>query len=283
MLALTRIWQPNARARALVAVCLILMAKHQYFSFETTEDHLSDGVNDAWVVTAQSIARANSDISPYLLPNEYICGTIGVFLGLTIPPFAIMRKSRRSKPMFASLHFGRGDAAPNDAIPERCWGSDPKTCTGIMLFDILVANSDRHSGNIKVDNPIEPKQIRVFDHDRALLGIEQNDGHRQVFRRLKELKNRLGISKGSKSGGNECCFLPVANTSQYFAHWLNRINQIPDWFIDDTCKSAVGLGITSRVANAAAEFLKYRKANEGSIIDRHRDCFPNIRDWGLIT
>src|SRR3990170_1752400 len=59
---------------------------------------------------------------------------------------------------------------PDDVVPHRCCAALPQICSGILLFDLLVANSDRHVGNLKVDDPDNPLEIDVFDHDRALFG-----------------------------------------------------------------------------------------------------------------
>lgn len=38
---------------------------------------------------AQAWHRGKSERSPYAVPNEYICGELGRFLRLPVPPFAI--------------------------------------------------------------------------------------------------------------------------------------------------------------------------------------------------
>jgi hypothetical protein len=251
----------------------------QWFTFVSRRDHLSQGVNDAWIVTSQSFGRTNTDNSPYLIPNELICGNIASFLRLPIPPFALMRGKGRRNKMFASLRFGSEDAPPNDVQPSACVRCNPRLSTGILLLDVLIANSDRHPGNLKVDDPFQPKEICVFDHDRALFGAERG----RARKRLEDLSDRLGITGGSATGEQRHCFLDVINRKDHFREWIERIGQIPDWFIEETCSETIGLGVTKTLADAASDFLKHRKIRVGNLIDNNRSEFPSIRDWGLLT
>src|SRR4051812_34247422 len=123
-----------------------------WFAFTARASHPSSGVNDAWILTSQSVARENSDNSPYLIPNEWISGRIAEFLCLPVPPFALMRRYPRHRGMFASLRFGIGDLPPDDFRPAVFARQHPRLTTGILLFDALIANEDRHAGNISVDN-----------------------------------------------------------------------------------------------------------------------------------
>jgi hypothetical protein len=254
------------------------MLPKQWFAFVSKRNHLG-GVNDAWIVTSESIARGNSDVSPYLIPNEWICGNLAWFLRLPIPPFALVRKSSTQKGMFASLKFGTSDSTPDDARPERCVQSLPDLCTGILLFDVLVANGDRHVGNIKVDDPFQPSLMHVFDHDRALLGCVAKGGRR----RLGHMLTRMGILGGSGSFGGEQrhCFIDELNTAAHFGKWLERIRQIPDWFVGEICRQVRGLGVTQLEAEAAMSFLRHRKTQIRSLVTSNKAAFSGVRNWGL--
>lgn len=255
-----------------------MQGKRKWFPFAARESHPSEGVNDAWWLTHKSLGRENSDVSPYLIPNEWICANIGMFLRLPIPPFALMREGPGHKGMFASLKFGAGDVPPNDADPSICVTKMPDLCSGVLLFDILIANADRHRGNIKVDDPLNPKELDVFDHDRALFGVEPNQGSQ----RLDRLTDRLGVSAGTQTGETRHCFLDELRTNKYFHKWLQRIATLPDWFLDDICRDIVGLGATREEADSALMFLKHRKRQLARIVQRHREKFTSITPWGLL-
>jgi hypothetical protein len=249
--------------------------KKRWFAFVSRQPR-GGATNEAWDVTTISIGRENSATSPYLIPNEWICGNIANVLRLTLPPFALLRQTKYRKGMFGSLSFS-GESTPSDARPEVCVRRWPDICTGILLFDILVANSDRHAGNLKVDDPYDPKEIHVFDHDRALFGIEANHGKA----RLWSLMKRLGVSGGSQSSGNAHCFLDLISTSAHFGPWLSRISQVPDFFVESICREVVGIGINAAAADAAIRFLNYRKRELARIILANKSEFPSINDWGL--
>jgi hypothetical protein len=179
--------------------------------------------------------------------------------------------------MFASLKFSSSDMPPADIRPDVCFANEADICTGILLFDILIANNDRHPRNIRVDNPAVPRKIHIFDHDQALVGAIRGQG----TRRLRELKDRLAITGQPPTNGNRHCFLDVVNTSRYFAEWCRRIDGIPDWFIDGVCAEAAQLGIGIRLSRTVGEFLKHRKRELDKIVRQFQSEFRSIQDWGL--
>ena len=121
---------------------------------------------------------------------------------MPIPPFALLRKGGE-KGLFASLNFGN-ESVPDDADPHECVKADLELCTGVLLFDSLIANSDRHVGNIKVDRPTRPSEMFIFDHDHALFGVMPGGDE---LKRLVKLKDRLAITGQQPTGGNTHCFL----------------------------------------------------------------------------
>jgi hypothetical protein len=248
-----------------------------WFGFRTRTVFAGRATNDAWVLTTESVGRENSDESPYLIPNEWICGQLAQFLRLPVPPFALMRRNSTRKGMFASLRFGVGDTPPNDTRPQVLVQRHPRLCAGILLFDVLVANEDRHTGNISVDDPVEPREVRIFDHDRAIFGCFRNYGPQ----RLRNLQVRLGVSGGSGTGGCRHCLLDAITTDANFVEWYGRIADIPDWFINEICDEVRGLGAKKACAEAACRFLKRRKRELPELIRNHRNEFPSVRQWGV--
>jgi len=247
-----------------------------WYAFTAQERFGNPGVNDAWVLTSQSIGKENSPESPYLLANEWICGRIAQFLCLPIPPFAMMRRPGM-RGMFASLRFGKGDQPPSDCDPEILARAQPRISTGIVLFDALIANSDRHVGNLYVDRPSRPRRVIIFDHDRAMFGSFDRYG----IRRLTEMRDRLAMSGGSRSGGWRHCLMDYLETSEHFSEWIDRIAQVPEWFIRHTCGELNGLNIEPEELEAAIDFLIYRRDRMWLIVNENRDEFPRISSWGL--
>ena len=130
------------------------MSRTQY-AIRSKQPNLMGGVNDSWIVTSDFIGKTNTDNSPYLIANEFIAASLAQYLRLPVPPFGLMKEPGRHKGhkmMFASLRFTRTDAMPDDFEPDICCLKLPFLCTGILLFDALIANADRHRGNIQCDS-----------------------------------------------------------------------------------------------------------------------------------
>jgi hypothetical protein len=237
------------------------------------------GVSGSWQASISAVAKCNGPNAPYCVPNELISTEIGRILRLPIPPCGIIKAPNTATPFwFASLDFNlTGNALP-PLDPLACFTDLPDLSTGLLLFDSLILNCDRHRGNLAMDKSIRPVQMNIFDHSHALFGFEPGAGSR----RLTDLKNRLGISGGPHTMGNRHCLLDVISADDHFDKWLSRIESIPDFFIEETCRDAEKLGITSIETEDVINFLKFRKQNLRAIILAHQTEFTSIRTWRLI-
>src|SRR4051794_25675553 len=108
----------------------------------------SEGINseNTFDITCQAFGKSPSDVSPYLIANEWIAASIAQFLQLRIPPFSIMGRKSAATRMFASYSFDgsrKNDRKMKSCKPDALYRAFPDECTGIVLFDILVANFDR--------------------------------------------------------------------------------------------------------------------------------------------
>ena len=121
---------------------------------------LGIGVAGSYWATISAVAKCNGPNAPYCIPNEWICGEIGRFLCLPVPPAGIIHAPQANPPnWFASLDFNlTGNALP-PVDPTRCTGELPELSTGLLLFDILVANRDRHRQNFSVDFLASPPTL----------------------------------------------------------------------------------------------------------------------------
>ena len=162
-------------------------------------------------------------------------------------------------------------------LPDACWQHLPDLCTGLLVFDALIANCDRHRANLSVDALARPTKMAIFDHSHALFGY-LSPGAEQ---RMAELRDRLGLSGGSRTGGNPHCLLDIISADDYFGKWLDRAAATPDFLIDDLCRASEDLGTTHAEAVAAADFLKHRRRNLRAIIESNRGAFTAIKQWSL--
>jgi len=135
----------------------------------TVGRQLGVGVAGSHFLEVSAVAKKNTARLPYCVPNELICGEIGRFLRLPVPPCGIVRSDVSRKDVwFASLDFTSAGDTPPPADARQCAKRLPDLVTGILCFDILVANTDRHCGNMAFES--RNLRMHIFDHSHALFG-----------------------------------------------------------------------------------------------------------------
>lgn len=215
----------------------------------------------------------NSKALKYCIPNEIICAEIGRFLGLPVPPCGLVYvPGHDPEHWFASLNFNltATDLPPIDPI--NCVKELPSLSTGVVLFDVLIGNNDRHRANLHLDTSQKPPRLTVFDHSHALFGPTNGAGEH----RLAGLVGQFGIGAH--------CLLNHIPTDAHLSEWCGRIKGLPNYLIEGVCESTVPLGmITAAEAAAANKFLIERKANIETIIKANKIQFRGIAQWGLFT
>ena len=217
------------------------------------------------------------DGSPYRVPNEYICSRLGEFIGLPIPPCVITYNEILASPcIFSMLNFNVDKHELPPIEPRLFVKHMPRESSGILMFDIWIANSDRHDENLTVDDLERPSVVQVFDHDQALFGGDKNKG----CDRMSQLVLRLGITGGPVTGNNEHCLLGVIDSAEYFAEWINAICRVPDAAIERLFRDVLQLKlINAEEHDAGVDFIKTRRGLLQSIIESHHADFPNITNW----
>ena len=257
------------------------------YRFVSYERQMNTGVVGALLVNISAVAKPNTPMLPYSIANELICGTLGRLIGLPVPPCAIVdargMKGRDDQLFFVSLDCNLTGVSLPPVVANDVVRIFPDVSTGILLFDIWIANCDRNTANLSADLLAKPPAINVFDHSHALLGFHPGRGEE----RLKYHRDGLGISWSPKdsfiSGQSRHCLLDAIQTDGCFGNWIERIGKIPDYMIQDSCQAAKGLGIGTAEADAALEFLKFRRDNLSNLIERHRAEFKGIANWSLFT
>jgi hypothetical protein len=219
-----------------------------------------------------------ADESPYCVANEIICAELGRFIGLPIPPYAITRTvgdEFSDRDLVSSLDFNWDGRNLSPVEPDYCVKALPSLCTGIVAFDVLIANADRHDENVAVDRTDSPKDMRVFDHDGALFGNIAGEG----INRLNAMEGRLGITGNAPTGGNRHIFIDTVVTNEHFNFWIKRLYEIPEGFIERLCNRAKEFGITQEESSRAERFLASRKREIQGLIVKYRSEFTGIKSW----
>jgi hypothetical protein len=236
------------------------------------------GVTQASIIELWAYAK-NHPQYPYTIANEMISAELGSTIRLGVPPHGLFRDSiPPNNTYFASIDYNLDRSKLPPADIDKTVTDIPFDASGLLLFDVLIANPDRHPGNLAVDFSATPPRMHVFDHSHALFGHEPHNG----VARLTTLDGRLGMSGQSGTGQHRHCLLDKITNPEHFHEWMSRIEAIPDFFIREVCHEQVGHGINEAEARKAEQFLISRKASIRSLISSHKAEFTGIQDWGLL-
>ncbi len=244
---------------------------------------LGQGVTGAFHVQLQGVAKINGTSAPYCLANEAVCAELGRVLGLPIPPCTLI--DLPSKPptrpaaqkAFASLDFNLQGVQLPPVDPAECVRLLPDLCVGVVLFDVLILNTDRHRGNLSLDTT-GVARLTVFDHSHALLGNTAGG----AVQRLTQAADILVVN-GTPFGGNHQCLMAALTDDRHFDKWLSRIEAIPEFVIDDLVGVAKGLGCTDVEGGSLSAFLKARRSNIRRIVQNNQAAFSGIAQWSLFN
>jgi hypothetical protein len=206
-----------------------------------------------------------------------IAAKIGQFIGLPIPAYAVTYSTDGTTFWFSSIYFNFDKDELPPVQPDVMWREMPGPLSGVMMFDVLIANADRHDKNLAVDDVMNPRHLRVIDHDQALFG--GMTGKPRGIERLTACRDLLGLSEAT--GGQTNDFIAEFTESRHFGKWINRISEIPEWFIKDSVNEAKPYGVSSEEAKACIDFLVHRKVNLKRLIMDNRIFFTNIQEMKL--
>jgi len=179
--------------------------------------------------------------------------------------------------LFSSLDFNADRDSLLPISPAICMQKLTAISTGILAFDILIWNPDRHDQNLWCDNTANPTRLLVFDHDVALLGTKY-DG----IARLNAAQTGLGLSSFAYANEHHC-FLDRLSDTTVLEPWVSKIAEIPDWFIEDRCSFARhdSIGLDAPTSKQLAKLLIDRKRRFDSILTINKTSFASVKTWNL--
>jgi hypothetical protein len=246
------------------------------YSLSKIAKPVGTGVSKSYWLELFAVGK-NTGNCHFTVANEFICARLGSFLGLPIPPFALLQQKGRTDVWFGSIDYNLTGQSLPPIDSADCVAEFPALSTGIVLFDVWIANTDRHTGNLNMDQiPGKPARLNVFDHSHALFRF---DG--EV--RANQLINQFAITEKTEAGANRHCLLDDLNTADFFEDWHKKFDQMPDYLIEETCATTVEAGILSSTESTTAiKFLKTRKSNLRDLIKQNRKEFKSIDPWPLL-
>ncbi|MCK1366406.1 hypothetical protein [Bradyrhizobium sp. 62] len=217
------------------------------------------GATGACYVGVAGVAKRATAAEPHIVANEVFCNAVARMLLLPCPPGATLEKSAET--YFFSLDFNLAGQALPPVNPSAIVASDPRLSWGIILFDMLVLNSDRHHQNIAYDSSTQ--RIQIFDHSHAFLRPSGD-----VLITLASSDGKLGF------GGH--CLAHEIDTYDGFETWNNRIKQIPHYFIDGVLDACATVGLPTAHKGACADFIKKRCQELEVIVQSNLASFPKL-------
>jgi hypothetical protein len=215
------------------------------------------GVTNSIYVGVSGIAKAASADLPYVVVNELICADLARALLLPVPPGFLIEHA--TKPHYVSLNFNLSGAGLPPADPVALVAAHPHLALGIVLFDVWIANKDRHRSNIAFDTVLN--KVMIFDHSHALYGESGRA-------RLEALGDDLGIA-------SHCVASELTNLGGV-ASWIERISLVPEFYIRSAVGDAVAVGLPAGEVDFLIDFLLRRREQLLVLLRAKRSAFPKV-------
>jgi hypothetical protein len=238
----------------------------------------SFGVSDTYHVTLRGFAKLDSTASPYCVANEYVVGRLGAVLGLPIPPGAIVESGDGRKAWVTLSFVEKGIRLP-PVDPGELVADQPDVAAACIVFDALVANFDRHAGNLA--HRRNDHRVEIFDHSHSLLGTQPAGGHLH----LAAMRGRLVVD--GKVGGVRHCLIDHVREAQALLGYAEEIaSTLSDGVVERVCAdaAALGIGLDDTLATELMIWLRDRRDNMTDLLRANGSEFTAIApgDWGIV-
>ncbi len=246
------------------------------YSLSKVLKKVSTGVSGTYTIEVSAYGKT-SLTHRLVVANEYICAHLGTYIGLPIPPCALLQpKGTVPSVWFGSLSYSLSGHSLPPIDNDECVGTFENLSAGVVLFDIWIGNSDRHIGNLSIDKEASKHRLNVFDHSHALFSSEG-------IPRIDRLLNKFGIDQKAETGANRHCLLDFLKSDTDFETWVRRIENTPTWLIEKVCEDTVDVGLlTNQEANKACMFLRHRSSELRRIIEENKHEF-NSMSWSWFS
>ena len=220
---------------------------------------LGIGVTGASEVGIAGVAKKGTLTEPHIVANEVVCNALAHSLLLPCPPGATLDKAGET--WFFSLDFNVAGHSLPPIIAGDIVADFPRLSWGIILFDSLVLNHDRHDRNISHDT--STNVVQIFDHSHAFI------------RTTGDVSATLAYSADKLCIGAHCLATEICDTDG-MDNWLDRISQIPDYFIEGIVDQAAFVGLPPDKSDECKRFLKHRRSNLRTIVQANMASFPKL-------
>jgi hypothetical protein len=207
-------------------------------------------------VGVAGVAKSSTAQLPYVVANELICASLAKVILLPTPPGFLI--DHAGVPHFVSLNFNLAGHDLPPINPQALVQALPSFAAGVVVFDTWIANMDRHPGNLAFD--AAQNKAQVFDHSHAF--------YAQGRPALENLTNALGI------GGH--CLAPHVSDVAHIKFWCERLQRVPDYYIDEVVTSAATVGLPTADVSFCQQFLRDRRVHLYQLLEQHRNSLPSV-------
>jgi hypothetical protein len=220
-------------------------------------DEVGEGDSVASYCTLGAIAKQAGADLPLLVINELMAFRIGMLLGLPVIPGVVLSDGNRTT--YLSLRFGPENEKPPAIIPDELVTDEPELACGVVAFDCLIANADRHDRNLAYQR--ELIALSLFDHDRALFG-------------------KTGTSRLTQLANEHCleahCVAQVLTDGSNFRPWMHRLADLKSYQLEAIVAASAREADIGTSAKDAADILCRRRDAVGAMLQKAFDdgSFP---------
>lgn len=235
-----------------------------FYGVKTLGGYIGDGVSQAHEADLRGVVKTD-EIVPYTVANEYVAASIAFAAGLPVPPstIATLDDGRRA---FLMMRFGLKGEKPPPADLSALVNDRPETAAGIVVFDSLIMNQDRHKKNLAY---VPGGGVSMFDHGHALLGPIKDQG-----------VHRLDSDRDNALWGGE--LVPQIKDPNTLRGWAKRLAKVPPELIRDKCETVREQGAASpEEAAMLEEVLVHRQGLLLDFVEAHDGNFASVLDWSL--
>jgi len=240
------------------------------------------GASQAQQVEMAGYAKTPTSENPFVVASEFIAWKLGVAAALPVSPGVLLVDDREDPPevAWASLNYLPMFRLSPDVDPAAVAVAFPEVAAGVAVFDYVIANTDRNTGNLAlIDGPVLSASVivkskRLFDHSHALFYLP--DKNKAIADHLNTMRDQFII--------NGDCLLPHVASADYLLAWVGRLQErLTDAVIREACQEAPMITgeVTDADATALAEFLQYRRDMVDRELRAHAADFKAIpaADW----
>lgn len=238
-------------------------------------DPVTDSATGVMEVEIKGYAKRSSLEWPFNVANEFLGSQLANRIGGLPVPVGVVVPSESGGLAWASIAFSSDK--PPKVDPAQAIKDIPHEASGVTVFDILVANQDRHSGNLRY--AASRKQLYAFDHSHALLGVDPDaEAH------MAAIKDDFVIHKQQP---NKHCLLDALESPQDLMWWVDEIKTaVTRRFLERLCKEAhrLDLGVDKSTSEALFAFLSHRRDNLRKLVLDNSKEFSAISesDWPML-